>query len=419
MDFKYGSASVALDLPSYFDRQVLQKDLPVSFESQEMILAEGIEQLLDQLAPRIGQQARLLLIVPDHTRRCNLPLILPLLIDALQQCFSAKIEILIANGSHAQQPEQTIIDLVSPAVYARCPVHQHDAQNKDELFYFGKTSNGTEIRLNRKVTEADFVITVGGVLYHYFAGFGGGPKMLLPGVAGYETIRQNHSLTIDRNGGFHPRCVEGNIDDNPVYCDLVQVLDFVSYALSLQVVLAPDGRIVRCEAGEIRKTQRRLIASVEQMYALPIERQADVVVASAGGFPADVNLIQAHKAIHHAFRAVKSGGCLLIAAECREGIGSQTFLPAFRHGNAAAMAKALIDDYQINSHTALTLREKAERAHIIFLSKLDQETAARTGMLPVDSPEAAIDLLKRLSPNARCAYLFPQANLYLPLLSSL
>jgi lactate racemase len=415
MHWQYGNNKLTLDLPDWINWQVLYKDLPFSFQPQSAVIQRGIDDLIRLLSSQIRANSRLLLIVPDHTRKCNLPLILSPLMDALEKQFAAQIEILIANGSHVEQPVQVIMELLTPEIYHRCTVTQHNSQNKEGLVYLGKTTYGTEIRLNRKVQEADFIITIGGILYHYFAGFGGGTKMLLPGVAGYETIRQNHSHTIDPlTGAFHSRCFEGNIDDNPVFDDLVQVLNFVENVLSLQVVLSPDDQIIYCEAGAIRETQQKLIKNVEKIYTLPISEKADVVIADAGGWPSDVNLIQAHKSIHHAFQAVKPGGCLLVIAECCEGIGSKTFLPVFQYGNAQAIGRALTTNYQINSHTALSFREKTEQVSIILLSSLKQNVVEETGAFAASNVNEAKNLLSRLCSGARTGYLVPQANLYLP-----
>ncbi|RPH90762.1 MAG: nickel-dependent lactate racemase [Calditrichaeota bacterium] len=414
IDLKYGHISLKIALPQVSRWQKLQKPVPV-FPSQDVLVKEGVITLISRLELAGAKNASLLLIVPDHTRKCNLAFILTHLLEKLEQHFSPSIEILIANGSHILQPQSVIQELVGADIYARYRVHQHDAKAVDQLESFGQSSNGTEILLNKKVKQADVVITVGGILYHYFAGFGGGAKMLLPGVAGYETIRQNHCRTIDPlTGRFHVSCQEGHIENNPVFSDLQEVLRIVPHALSLQVVLSPHDQIVACQAGPIQDVHRSLLPVVEMLYSLPIEEQADIVIADAGGFPADVNLIQAHKAIHHACQAVKPEGCLFIAAECCEGIGSATFLPAFQHGDAENMGKELVQNYQINSHTALSLREKAEKIKIFFLSQLDPAIVRMTGLIPLSSPEETRVMLGRVAEKHHFGYILPQANLYLP-----
>jgi len=386
LQLKYGKGKVEFDLPQNIQWQVLHKNLPFLYGSENKAIDEGLYSLVKQLAPRIAQNAKLLLIVPDHTRRCRLEIILPKLTRELQQKFNAQIEILIANGSHVLQPEHVTRDLVGEAIYKKYPVQQHDCHDEKALHDFGETSAGTPVRLNSKVKEADFIITIGGVLYHYFAGFGGGPKMLLPGVAAYETIRLNHRRTIDPlTGQFHRDCFEGNITTNPVYLDLAEVVRFVPNSLSLQVAMDFNGKIIHAAAGPILETQKRICAKVEDTYSVFLEKPADVVIASAGGFPSDVNLIQAHKSIHHAFQAVKKGGHIIVLAECAEGVGSKSFLPYFEFGSAENIGRHLLRDYQINGHTALALKSKTEQVKIIFVSSLEKKIVKKTGMISAEN----------------------------------
>jgi len=389
----YGKTFIDIDLPETMEWQVLEKNVPFSFPSPTLIVQQAIADLARQLKNRLSPGARLLLIVPDHTRQCGLPLILPLLIETLNSQLAAEIEILIANGSHVVQPESVIRDLVTQEVFDAVPVFQHDARDASQLVHLGQTSYGTEIWLNKKVKEADFIITVGGILFHYFAGFGGGPKMLLPGVAGYETIRQNHSLTIDKeNGCFHPDSREGNITTNPVYLDLAQVMDIVPNVLSLQVLLSPSQQIVHAMAGPILATQKNLLPHVKKLYALETAASGEIVVAGAGGFPADVNLIQAHKAIRHAYAVTRLGGTLIFFAQCADGVGSQTFMPYFDLGSAKNIGEELAKNFRINGQTALSLREKAEAVHIIFISDIAPDLVRQTGMTPCRSWEEATQI---------------------------
>jgi nickel-dependent lactate racemase len=411
MELKYGDSFVNIELPDHIEWRVLQQDAPFFLSDEMHLVRQGVDNLVEQLRSRLSSKGSVLLIVPDHTRKCNLPSILPELIKRLKQDFQAQIKILIANGSHAQQPEETIIDLVTPEIYQRYPTIQHDSLQDEQLVYLGQTTNGTDVRLNKLVAESDFVITIGGMLYHYFAGFGGGPKMLLPGVAAYETIRQNHSRTIDTNGQFHPFAQNGNISTNPVYEDLSQVLNFVPNVLSLQVVLSPQGKIAFCEAGPIIETQQKLIPKVKELYSISVDEKSDIVIASAGGFPSDVNLIQSHKSIHHAFQAVKENGILVIFARCREGIGSKTFLPYFEYSSSKKIGQALSKEFKINGQTALALREKAEKSQIYFISDLEAEIVERIGMIPCQSfADMPLDFLF----NKKGA-IMPHANITVPL----
>jgi len=415
MQLKYGKQEIGFDPPANVKWRVLQKESPVLNKAEETIIQKAVNKLLTLLRSKIHAGAKLLLIVPDHTRKCRLPIVLPLLLQELQN-MRVGIEILIANGSHVLQPDHVIRELVGEEVYSSYPVVQHDSLDDKTLVFFGNTTYGTKIYLNEKVKKADYIITIGGILLHYFAGFGGGPKMLMPGVAGYETIRQNHRLTIDqKTGQFHKECYEGNIKTNPVYLDLSQVVKFVPDCTSLQFALNAKGEIVQAETGPILETQERICATVNDLYTIAIEDKADIVVASAGGFPADVNLIQTHKSIQHAFQAVKPKGTIILLAECPEGAGSKTFMPYFNESSAAAIGLCLLKDYKINGHTALALKTKSENARIFFVSKCDEQIVRQTGMIPSSTIDEAMDSAKKYLKTVNpIGYILPYANLYLP-----
>ncbi len=415
MKLNYGKKGVEINLPDNITWGVLDKEMPFVPKDETEIILSGIESLLEQLDPKINTGCRLLLVVPDHTRRCRLELILPPLIEALEQEFEATIDILVANGSHIIQPEEKVRELLSPKIFDKYPVTQHDYMDADTLLYLGETSFGTPIWLNKKVKEADFIITIGGILYHYFAGFGGGPKMLLPGIAGQKTILNNHRRTIDpETGQFHKNIHEGNITTNPVFRDLSESVDFVPNSLSLQFALSPKGSIVYAEAGSILGTHKSVCEKVKDIYSIEIKEKADIVVASAGGFPSDVNLIQSHKSIHHAFQAVKKNGVIIVFAECSEGVGSNSFMPFFEEKDSLAIGHRLLKDYRINGHTALTLKTKTENAHIIFVTQMEAELVQKTGMIPAKTADEAFEIAQNLLPKRGKGYILPTGQIHVP-----
>lgn len=419
MQLLYGSRGVEFRPDSGISWRVLPEEVPgTAAPGQPDVSGAAIADLVRQLeAMGASRGDTLLLVVPDHTRRCRLDELLPRLLPELEDALSLRTRILVANGSHVLQPESLVREVIGAEVYDAYPVTQHDCREEKRLELLGTTSRGTPITINRMALEADWVVTIGGILYHYFAGFGGGPKMLLPGIAGQESILQNHRFTLDpATGQFHPDCREGEIDRNPVYLDLAEICTFFPQALSLQLVLSPEGQIAAAAAGPILPTQRHLLPVVRRLYSIPIYAQADIVLASAGGYPGDVNLIQSHKSIHHAYQALKPGGTLVILAECREGIGSSTFLNYFTGGTAAEMGKELLRSYLINGHTALAMKSKTEAARIILVSALAPEVVQRIGMIPAKSMDEAWALARPGLPQRPAGYIMPRAGKYLPLL---
>ena len=421
MELSYGTTTLSFQPDPGVAWRILPAEESVAGATFDPgILRNAIARLLAQLeegGARAGES--LLLVVPDHTRRCRLDEVLGMLMPELEARLALQVHILVANGSHVVQPEPLLRDLVGAEVYDRYPVSQHDCREASRLVPIGTTSFGTPVIINRFALEAERIVTVGGILFHYFAGFGGGPKMLLPGIAGAETIRINHRRTLDPSTGqFHPDCREGNIETNPVYLDLAEIVNFFPAALSLQLVLSPQGEIAAAAAGPILPVQRELVPLVRNFYSLPIGERADIVIASAGGHPADVNLIQSHKSIHHAYQAVKSGGTLIVLAECSEGVGSAAFMDYFTGASAAEMGRELLGNYLINGHTALTLKSKCEGALIILVSALPPELVRRTGMVPAATLAEAWQLARPDLPSGATGLILPGAARYLPISQS-
>jgi len=416
IQLRYGDRSVSFPLPDEYRWTVLDRETPAAGDEDSRI-DSGMKQLRIHLqASLLPKHSRVLLVIPDRTRRCRLERILPPLLDLLDGEFHASCRVLIANGSHVFQEENIVREMVGEAVWGRIPIEQHDCRADGEMTDFGLTRRGTPVLLNRRLREADLVITVGGVQFHYFAGFGGGPKMIFPGLAAYESILANHFLSLDlERGDLHSGCREGELDANPVFQDLSEAAEMVDRVLSFQVMLDGAGHIGRCECGPIRDAHRRLTETVAARYSLPLLEQADLVLASAGGFPADINLIQAHKAIHHAYTAVKPGGWLIVLAECRQGIGSETLLSYLDGGGSMTVVDKLRREYRLNGQTALALRKKAEACRIVFVSELDREIIRRTGMVPAaDLAEAWKIVSSGAVGTGKSAILFPRASQFVP-----
>ena len=417
MKLGYGNGSVEFDPPEAVGWRVLPPGSGAGDVSPGPgVVGRAVRDLAAQLDEAgLGPGARLLLIVPDHTRRCRLEAVLPPLLAELERRRFAPARILVANGTHAALPEAAVRQLVTEEVFSRCSVAQHDDRNPASLVRLGETSRGTPVVLNSAVAEADFILTISGTLFHYFAGFGGGPKMLLPGVASREATLANHRRTIDPGTGrIVPECREGNTATNPVWLDLAEALGLVPRVLSLQVVLDARGEIAWAEAGPVLPVHARACEEVRRLYGVPVARKADVVVASAGGHPADVNLIQSHKSIHHAVQALKPGGCLILLARCAGGIGSASFMPYFEEKSAAGIASRLLRDYQINGHTALALRTKTEQATIVLVSDLDPAIVRSTGMVPARDLREAWSLVSPRLPAGAAGYVIPTASVHVP-----
>jgi nickel-dependent lactate racemase len=420
MKIAYGSRFLELALPQDGRLEIVTPPpIQPSMHTLGAMIEKAFENPVDfpRLDKYLRDKSRILLVVPDTTRPCPLPKVLPLVIEHLQRfCFVSSLRIITANGTHKPAETASLRCHIGPQVFERWPVVQHDS-NSQNITEVGRTSRGTRVALNRLLFDAEAIVAVGPIQHHYFAGFGGGPKLIMPGLAATRTTFQNHRLSIGENGHIHPNCREGILDGNPVAEDIFEAVSLCPPVLYLGLILDENWRVVECMAGDIVATQRALAQVYHRTHLRIVPERRPLVIASAGGMPRDCNLIQAHRGLHRAFRLVEPGGVLVYLAQCADGIGSTTFMPWFELATAAEMGKELAHRYTLNGQTALSLKEKTEKAEIIFVSDLLPEIVSRTGMKPMSPPEnGMLDLndLAESTPELR-GWIFPKAAEFLPL----
>ena len=355
----------------------------------------------------------IVILVPDKTRRAATDIVLPCLLNELQLAGIEDhcITIVFATGTHPPQTQAEQEAILGPGMHGRFNVIEHNARDESACVLLGTTRFGTPVLLNRAVAEADFVIVAGTIVHHYFAGFGGGAKMFLPGVAAYSSAVTNHRRTVTPGGTFHSACRDGNIDGNPVMEDILDAARFFPPCWYMAAILDSKGNIADAVCGDLLEAHRAGCAIVDRMYALPLERQVRVCIAGAGGFPKDINFIQSHKAIHHAHVTVQDGGSLICLTECREGIGNTSFLDWFRYADDASFREALLTKYAMNAHTALAVREKASRLRIILVTSLDPDTVRLMGIEPAHTLQQGIDMVQAAEPGALEALILQNASM--------
>jgi nickel-dependent lactate racemase len=245
---------------------------------------------------------------------------LSLLIDYLNQAGvpDSKITVIIAVGNHRQNTETEFVEICSPAVCHRIKVVNHDTRDTANMVTLGKTSRGTEVSLNRIVVEADKVILTGGVIYHFMVGYGGGRKSVVPGVASLKTIQQNHlwSLSPTLGGGSSDYCQNRITKGNPQHEDMMEVAAFLRPHFLINVVMNYDDGVAAVFTGNWVSAWKEATRLVDDMSCVKIAEKADIVIASAGGYPRDISLYQSQKTLDNARYAAKKGGIIVIVAEC-------------------------------------------------------------------------------------------------------
>jgi len=381
----------------------------------EASLASPIQS--SKIAQLFSSRNKTTIILPDKTRKCASRAFLPILVNLLncQNILDSDIQILLANGSHTGHAEEEITTIIGEEMLGRLDVFEHDSKNRDALVYVGETGFGTPVYVNRRVLECDRLLVAGTVVHHYFAGFGGGPKMIVPGCAGYETITKNHALAIDANSSrLHPFCRPGTIEKNPIQEDIREALQWLKVDFLFETVLNENGDMIAAFSGELFETHKLACEFVNRIFRISVKEKADFVLASCGGFPKDINVIQAHKTLYNAYQCVKDGGVIFMLAECSQGIGSKTFLDWFGFSREDERRRALSQQFTLNATTAVSIQEKAKKAKIVLLSSLPDALVRKLGMIPVTSLEDGLKLVKTMLPEMHSTYILPNGSLTLP-----
>lgn len=378
--FGYGDSKIEIDFEGAASVRVLQSEpfsSPDDFSttflravSQDCIASKPLQEL-------IAPEDKVTVIISDITRfwmrqdRVCAQLI-PYLHDKLGVPYE-NIVILIALGTHRAQTEDELKMLATPEVYEKVQVLNHDCMAPD-LKLLGTTSRGTEVLVN-PLAVGRKVILVGGTIHHVMAGYGGGRKSILPGISGKNTINQNHihSLSPDLPMS-NPLIGMGNLEQNPVNEDMNEAAAMVEPAFGINIVMDAKTGSSRLICGHYVHAWEESCRLVQQMMGIPIEKKADVVVVSCGGYPKDINLYQAVKSLFNAVQAVKDGGELIFLAECREGSGAPDYfnwIDSLRRGTLDADLRG---NFTIPGYIFYATCEAMAKAKVLILTKISAET---------------------------------------------
>ncbi|HEY5997448.1 MAG TPA: nickel-dependent lactate racemase, partial [Candidatus Deferrimicrobiaceae bacterium] len=258
----------------------------------------------------------------------------------------SRVTLFVARGTHRAQTDPEIAAIVGPELSSGIRVVQSDPDG--EMATLGVTSRGTKVQVYKPVMEHERIVLTGTISFHYFAGFGGGRKALVPGCAHRDTAAATHfRVFLPEGPGKHPMARAGQLDGNPVHEDIEEAVAMASPAFLLNTLLTPGKMLFDAVAGEWRAAHREACARYAAIFRVELPRRFPLVIASAGGWPKDINVIQSHKALDNAFRAVTPGGVLILLAECPDGFGSPNFFHWFRFEDPGQLEVALRADYQI------------------------------------------------------------------------
>ena len=345
------------------------------------------------------------LTVNDITRTwVRHDLILPALLNELNEAGvpDENITVVIALGSHrAHSPEENVIVCGEEAI-RRVKVYQHECKNEEGLCYVGTTSRGVELSINRRAFEADRLICVGGIVYHLIAGFGGGRKSIMPGISSYKAIQQNHSLSLatERGGGSNPNCASSNITTNEMNADQMECAELVNPDFIVNVTMNPKGELCDVFAGHWHQAWLTGTKRVEEIYGISVNEKTDLVIASAGGFPKDINLYQGSKTLDNAYYAAKPGGVIIGLLACPDIKEPPDFAGWFQYaGDLLKFEDTLRAGYTIPGYIAYYLTLMARKMTVILVSEPQNEEFIRNaGMEFATDVNEAYEMAKKKLP---------------------
>jgi len=382
----YGGGKVEVKVEGSRVSRIIEPGV-VSVGDETEIIRRGIEQPINSrnFNEFIADARDLLFIVNDSTRPTPTAKILEVIYPEIRD---KNTRFIVATGFHRAPTEEEFnyifgnyYDLLKDRIYV------HDARKDEDMVYLGTASSGTEMYVNKLGMEAHKLVTISSVEPHYFAGYTGGRKSFLPGIASYKTIEQNHKHALN------PRAQALVLEGNPVHEDMVDAFKMVKgkEIFSIQTVLDGQKRIYHCTSGHIHNSFLMAIEKAHEVYCVDIEEKADIVVAVVG-YPSDIDLYQSHKGLESGKLALKKGGILILVSECRTGVGDEAYYNLLASSRTPQEALQRIKrDYKLGYHKAAKIAEIATWAEIWGVTGLEGRDLERAFIRPFHDLQQAID----------------------------
>jgi nickel-dependent lactate racemase len=360
--------------------------------SPGQLVSRALEQPIGtkRLRDLARDKRNIVVVTSDHTRPMPSRITLPLLLSEIREFNKgAEVTILIATGLHRATTPEELLERFGSAIVDGERIVIHDAL-KDKCVYMGQLPSGNDYAVNKLVLDADLLVCEGYIEPHFFAGFSGGRKSILPGVCSAETIRANHSSRTIAN----PYSAAGVLEDNPIHLDALHAARSVGVDFILNVALDQNKRVVGAFAGDLEAAHAEGCALVAQLFTIP-RVPADIVVTSNGGYPLDQNLYQCAKAVRTAAECVKAGGIIILVASCTDGIGAKEFEMLMLEGNPGrtlAKLMSLSDQDTIIDQWCAQIFFQVMVQHEIFVvtEHLDHGLLRSMGLTPASTIDEAI-----------------------------
>ncbi len=418
--YKYGHGYKEFSLPAERVAGELKTKVASPLDDVKAAVLEALHNPIgsEPLSELVRPGMKIAFICNDSTRVANTHVFMPILVDELNKLGvkDEDMHIVFALGTHRTMSVEEMTEQVGADIAGRLQMYNSDCHVQDDFEYFGETSFGTPVWINKHVCDADLVVLTGTVVYHFFSGFGGGRKAVLPGVAAMETVRKNHSLMMS------PASQLGKLHGNPVYDDQMEGVGLFAKRHKMflfHTILDAQKQFLKVFAGDWNLAHLEACKFVEQVYGVPVEEPADIVIASCGGYPKDINIYQLQKTMDNAWCAVKDGGVVIILGECEEGTGSAALEKALEeHPSPDAIKAQLEKNFVIGAHKAFAITRLMKKATFILVSALDKAIAKKLLFEAADSVDEAVAMAEKIVGKDYKVLLMPQGSLTVPIIKN-
>ena len=354
---------------------------------------------------------KIAIVTSDISRPLPTYQVLPAVLEELYAAgvHREDITLVFALGSHRRHTEAEMRHLVGDACFEQIRCVDSDG---DDCVHMGVTANGTPVDITRTVAEADFRICLGNIEFHYFAGYSGGAKAIMPGVSTHAAIQANHRLMV------LPEACAGNLENNPLRRDIEEAGAICGIDYIVNVILDEHKQIVHAVAGDVTLAHREGCRYLDRMYRNPIPARADIVLVSQGGAPKDANLYQTQKALDNSKHAVKEGGTIILIGACNEGLGSAKFEQWLTTAPTAhAMVERIGREFELGGHKAAAIGMVLENASIDLISEMDPDFVRSIFLNPQPDAQTAFDrAMEKYGPDATVIAM-PYGGSTLPIVS--
>ena len=403
VELAYGKNGLGIEVPD--DRTtIIKPDYPPPLDNEQMAILHAIQNPINcqPLRNLVKRGQTVAISVCDITRPMPSAKVLPVILKELAHLPKEEIVILVATGTHRDNTREELETMLGPEVVRDYSVVVHNGFSDETLRYVGQTSSGIPIWLNKLWLDSDFRITTGFVEPHFFAGFSGGPKMVAPGLAGFETIMQLHSAPLIA----HPNATWGVTEGNPIHDAIREIAAKTRVDFSLDVTINESHQITSVHAGELFAAHQSACILSKKSAMQATSTPYDVVITTNSGYPLDINLYQSVKGLSAAAKIVRPGGTIICAVECRDGIpehGHYKNILTSKNSPKDLLNMILSPGYEQQDQWQVQIQAQVQlKADVLVKSDfLSDEEIRSAHMTPIDDLQDALGkVLQNAGPDA-------------------